>query len=385
MILSKLAPRFPFLALVFGAVLVASGCSLRGADPQQSADPPAVLARSETETRQPTSRGCERQEVHCVGLAIAPSAIELRQLASGLDQVLDGGADIVEVLEAEDVTQLEYKIDDFAQEAFDVIVVSGDPSGVLVAQMAADFPGLEFVSLGVTAAQRSTELEPTTDSDGAPNLTIIEFPTRDAGFLAGSLAALTTNTAKVALVLGAGSDPAAVEFRAGFEAGAQFIDPGIELFSFFHPDGPASAYNDPMWASQRVREAIAQGVDVVGSFGGTTAGAALVEAARHDGAVRCIGSIVDQAGATPEAESCLITSSVIDIDGPLRSAVLDLLEASDDRATSDGITSDGTNRVDPVAMADFNLALVSGDIVSQMDEIIQGLGEGSILATEQHG
>ena len=387
MLLAKLASKY--LATALGIVIVASSCSSGGQAGENASAPPEVLARPtsggpgpggpETGSTEPTLRGCERVEITCVGLAVAPGAIELRQLLDDLREVEAEGVRIVEVLEAQDITQLEYKVDDFAQEAFDVIVVAGDPTGALARQKAAEYPWLNFVSFGVALGEANSI---------TTNLTIMEFPTRNAGFLAGSLAALTSTQAKVAVILGADSDPAGIDFRTGFEAGAQFINPEIELFSSFNPKGPAGAYNDPMWAAQRVREALSHGVDVVASFGGTTASAALVEVANDNGLTLCIGSIVDQGRAAPEAEPCLVTSVVIDVDPSLIAVVLDLVDDTNSAETAGsgetaglGDTSAGMDTpAQAVSLANFNLALVSGDIVAQMDEIVQGLRDGSIAS-----
>ncbi len=346
-----------------------------GADPAVT---PELLANNTLESVD-TDRGCESEETLCIGLAIAPGAIPLPYLLGDLEQIEAEHESIVEVLEAEDVTHLEYKVKDFAHEFFDIIIVAGDPTGLLVSRSATDYPNTTFISMeaipesvsgaGAQDAAKQGDLTPT-------NPVTLSFAYQDSGFLAGALAALTTETGKIAAVIGPDSDPAAVQFKTGFETGAQFINPQVQLFTSFHPTSTAPGYNDPLWASTKTRQVIEQGVDVVVGFGGITGSAALVEASRHDGSVLCIGTVVDHQVMTPEANSCLVASAEVGLDHILYSTLDGLLDG-DHRSGLNDSEAFSPNPV-PATLSIVGGDRVPGDVIAQMDEIMAGLNGGTI-------
>ena len=344
---------------------------------QESAATPELLANDTSESADP-DRGCEGDGTLCIGLAIAPGAIPLSYLLDDLEQIeAEYGTQyksIVEVLEAEDVTHLGYKVQDFAEEYFDIIIVAGDPTGLLVSRSATDYPNTTFVSLEAVpmsildAAKEGTATQ--------TNLVSLSFAYQDSGFLAGALAALTTETDKVAVIIGPDSDPAAARFKTGFEAGAQFINPQIQLFTSFYPTASATGYNDPLWASSKTRQVIEQGVDVVVGFGGITGSAALVEAARQSGSGLCIGTVVDHQDMTPEASRCLGGSAEVGLDHILFPTLAALLDGNEEIGLDDS-QAPWSSPV-PATLNFVGGDRVSGDVIAQMDEITAGLSAGTI-------
>ncbi len=382
---------WPVFSLAVAVLLLAASCSNNGLDnaeegaasnalaendagaEQASAPTPELLANDSSDSAK-TERGCENTQTLCIGLAIAPGAIPLTYLVDDLEQIEAKYESIVEVLEAEDVTHLRYKVQDFAEESFDIIVVAGDPTGLLVSQAAADYPETTFVSVEdvpVSAGEAATP-----DAATATNLVSLSFAYQDSGFLAGALAALTTETGKVAAIIGPDSDPAAAQFKTGFEAGAQFINPQIQLFTSFHPTPTATGYNDPLWASGKTRQVIEQGVDVVVGFGGITGSAALVEAARQSGSVLCIGTVVDHQVMTPEASRCLSGSAEVGLDDILFQTLEALLER-DQPITGDVSGAPWTSQ-SPATLSIVSGGQLSGDVVAQMDEITEALHSGTL-------
>ncbi len=360
----------------------ATGSSASGS----SASGSSMTGDKATGSSATTERGCEQPETVCVGVALAPGAIELSYIMSDLERIEAELASTVEVLEAEDVTQLGYKVEDFASDAFDIIIIGGDPNGTLVLASADRYPEITFIALESIPAAAFDAAGPETET--WPNLISLSFANRDSGFLAGSLAALTSQSGKVAAIIGPDLDPAAVEFKTGFEAGAQFINPQIQLFTSFHPGGSASGYHDPLWAATKTRKAVEQGVDVVVGYGGITGSAALVEAARHDGSVSCIGTMVDHQQITPEASPCLIASAQTGVAHVLFDTIRAHLGLESEAGSeTEPITGSAMEVAAPVPATLGNVngdvalgEAVSGDIVAQMDEIIEALRNGSITS-----
>jgi basic membrane protein A len=135
------------------------------------------------------------------------------------------------------------------------------------------------------------------------------FNEDNAGFLAGSLAAMMSESGTVAAVLGTDLVPPVVAFKEGYENGAEYINPNIRLISTYHPGGLDLAFTDPEWGATTAKQAIDSGADVVFGAGGKTGNGVLIEVASHEG-LFCIGVDSDQWLTIPEAHPCLISSAM---------------------------------------------------------------------------
>jgi basic membrane protein A and related proteins len=152
-------------------------------------------------------------------------------------------------------------------------------------------------------------------SDPIENYVGIQFRDDEAGFLAGYMAGLVTETGIVGGVYGPPLPPL-MRFRNGFEQGVALaarerdvpITPvGVYLDAFDEPDAGAEA----------ARHFMLFGVDVIFGAGGLSGSGAILEAARQD--TRVIGVDQDeyfttfQAGEVPGAEN-IITSVLKRVD-----------------------------------------------------------------------
>jgi basic membrane protein A len=135
------------------------------------------------------------------------------------------------------------------------------------------------------------------------------FHEDQSGFLAGALAAQMTKTGTIAAVLGTDLVPPVVAFKEGYEAGAKYIKPDINVISTYHPGGLDVAFTDPEWGATTAAQAIQNGADVVFGAGGKTGNGALIEVAGKSG-LFCIGVDSDQWETVPEAHPCLISSAM---------------------------------------------------------------------------
>ncbi len=118
-----------------------------------------------------------------------------------------------------------------------------------------------------------------------------------------------TKSGTIAAVLGTDLVPPVVAFKVGYENGAKFINPAINLISTFHPGGLDVAFTDPEWGATTAKQAMDQGADVVFGAGGKTGNGALIEVAGNEGKF-CIGVDSDQWETVPEAHPCLISSAM---------------------------------------------------------------------------
>lgn len=204
-------------------------------------------------------------------------------------------------IETQDPADYGDNIQQFIDGGFNLIVSVGFALGEATATAASENPDILFI--GVDQFQM----------EALPNLAGLVFNEDQSGFLAGALAAQLSTTGKIASVLGTDLVPPVVAFGQGFEFGAQYINPEIEVISTYHPGGLDIAFVDPEWGANTARQALDQGADVIFGAGGTTGNGALQEVAGAEGAgtdVFCIGVDTDQWETLPAAHGCLVSSAM---------------------------------------------------------------------------
>ena len=267
------------------------------------------------------------------GTADYIETINSADYANNIAQVIDGGANIV--------------------------ITVGFGMGEATVAAATEFPEICFI--GVDQFQGAA----------LPNVTGLIFPEDQAGFLAGALAASLSESGTIAAVLGTDQVPPVVAFKEGYENGAEFINPEIEVISTYHPGGLDTAFTDPEFGATTARQAIDNGADVVFGAGGQTGNGALIEVASDGGDVLCIGVDSDQWETVPEAHPCLVTSAM----KLINDAVVSLVEMAADGGMPTG------NFLGEVGLADFHdLAdRVPADVVTAIDELTAQVASGEVL------
>lgn len=244
-------------------------------------------------------------------------------------EAVGGEADFIETVASADYAN---NINQFAESGANVIITVGFGMAEATVAAAAEHPEICFI--GVDQFQ-ATPL---------PNVTGLIFPEDQAGFLAGALAALLSESGTIAAVLGTDQVPPVVAFKEGYENGAEYVNPDIEILSTYHPGGLDTAFTDPEWGASTARQAIDNGADVVFGAGGNTGNGALIEIAKDGGDVLCIGVDTDQWETVEDAHPCLVTSAMKLIDD----GVVDLVEQAAEGAIPTG------NYVGAVGLADYH-------------------------------
>jgi len=204
-------------------------------------------------------------------------------------------------IETQDPADYAENIQQFVDAGFNVIVSVGFALGEATNVAARENP--DIMIIGVDQFQGET----------LPNLAGLIFHEDQSGFLAGALAAQVSQTGKIAAVLGTDLVPPVVAFKEGYESGAKYINPDIEVISTYHPGGLDRAFTDPEWGANTARQALDQGADVVFGAGGSTGNGALQEVAAASGAgetLFCIGVDTDQWETLPAAHPCLVSSAM---------------------------------------------------------------------------
>lgn len=304
---------------------------------------------------------CSSDDVFCVGLVTDVGEVDDKSFNQsaweGVQQASEELGAKIEYIETGDAKDYGANIDLFAGQNYDVIVTVGFALGEATGEAAAKYPEIDFI--GVDQFQ----------GEAMDNYAGLIFPEDQAGFQAGALAAMLSESGTIAAVLGTDLVPPVVAFKEGYEGGAKYINPDINLISTYHPGGMDVAFTDPEWGATTAKQAVDQGADVVFGAGGKTGNGALIEVAGVDGAF-CIGVDSDQWETVPEAHNCLVSSAM----KLITPGVFDLAKLSQEGKLPGG------NFIGETGLAPFHDfdGEVPQDIKDKLAEIEAGLLDGSI-------
>lgn len=335
------------------AVLMVATFVLAACQPAATPTPEEVM--------EPTEADCPKAEVLCVGLVTDVGEVDDKSFnQSAWEGVQQAGTELgalTKFVETKDAKDYGANIELFAGPGYDVIVTVGFALGEATAQAAAKYPDIKFI--GVDQFQGET----------VSNLAGLIFPEDKAGFLAGALAAQMTQSGTIAAVLGTDLVPPVVAYKEGYEAGAKYINPDINLISTYHPGGLDVAFTDPEWGASTAKQAMDQGADVVFGAGGKTGNGALIEVAGVSGKF-CIGVDSDQWDTVPEAHPCLISSAM----KLITPGVFGLIQAAQSGSFPGG------NYVGDTGLAPFHdfESQIPQEVKDKINQIDAGLKDGSI-------
>lgn len=347
---------YTILAIIMVAAVLLSACG------QATTEAPAATQPPPTDVPPVTEADCPKAEVFCVGLVTDVGEVDDKSFNQSAWEAVqqaekDLGA-IVKYVQTKDAKDYAANIGLFADTGYDVIVTVGFALGTATAEAAAKYPNIKFI--GVDQFQATA----------IANVAGLIFSEDKSGFMAGALAAQLSKSGKIAAVLGTDLVPPVVAFKEGYEAGAVFINPDIEVISTYHPGGLDVAFTDPEWGATTAKQAIDQGADVIFGAGGKTGNGALIETGTHAG-LFCIGVDSDQWFTVPEAHPCLVSSAM----KLITPGVFDLIKLAKDGNFPSG------NYVGAVGLAPFHDfdSTITQEIKNKLEEIRKGLADGSIV------
>ena len=244
-----------------------------------------------------------------------------------------------------------------------LIIVSQDFDFVL-GLVAPDYPDVRFVAI-----------DPVFLHTAAPNISEMHFAVQDSAFLAGAAAARRSESGVVGFVGGFQSFPSE-QSRAGFEQGALFENPDIEVVSMYV--GPVENPNVEARTVPRLGHDVAvdmytAGVDVILHDAGET-GAGVLQAARELSDARqlwVIGSDVDAYYTTSSAidRSYVLTSTIKRYDTAVVAAVDAFLEKT---LMSGNIVLDLSDEGVGLSRAGGNLSEIDGPLKNLEGELSIG-------------
>jgi basic membrane lipoprotein Med (substrate-binding protein (PBP1-ABC) superfamily) len=262
-------------------------------------------------------------------------------------------------IETQAQTDYDTNINTCVGEGFDVIVTVGFLIADATLKAATANPDVFFIGVDQFFV------------DHPDNLVGIQYREDQGGFLAGALAAMMTQSNTVAGVYGIDIPPV-VKFRNGFEQGAKYINPAVNLLGVYIDDFVA-----PDRGASAAEQFMGEGADVIFGAGGPTGSGGIKRAAEEG--IMVIGVDQDEyfttfgSGSTPGAQF-LISSAVKRVDLGVYDQIYGFLAGTD--AGGSLYILDAANG--GITYAPPHGSTVPQDVSDRLEEIRQGLANGTI-------
>ncbi|MHA1967071.1 MAG: BMP family lipoprotein [Candidatus Hodarchaeales archaeon] len=273
---------------------------------------------------------------------------------------------IIKPVNSEDIN---YQLEVMVNDRYDFIICVGFLNGPPLQDVATSYPGQKFTLID------GFELN-------LPNVAEIVVKEHEGSFLAGAMAAMTTQTGKIGF-LGGVDNYKIGQFLAGYEQGAHYIDEYIRITvtyseNQFNPWNDISAGTDAGWAF------IDQDHDIIYTAAGGT-GIGVIQAVNETNGVYVIGVDSDQDYLAPGK---VLTSMVKGIDTAVYKSLEDcILNTWRNGRVSLGIAENGV-RISPMT---YTEAIKNGEFTFNdetktrwewIEEIKQRIIDGEIIVSD---
>jgi basic membrane protein A len=162
--------------------------------------------------------------------------------------------------------QREQALRNMARRGSQIVVGIGFSQASGMEKVAKEFPAIKFAIVDAVV--------------DLPNVQSIVFKEHEGSFLVGMAAAMASKTGKIGFV-GGMDIPLIRKFALGYEEGARYVNPKVEVFQNMTGTTPA-AWNDPTRGGELARSQFDRGADVVYAAAGAT-GLGVLQAAKDKG------------------------------------------------------------------------------------------------------
>lgn len=280
--------------------------------------------------------------------------------AAGLDQaVKDFGmkAQESEAETGEAETAREERLRTFADAGYDPIIAVGFAYAPALTKVSAEYPEVHFAIIDDSSIT-------------ADNVASLVFAEEQGSFLVGAAAALKSEAGHIGFIGGV-ETPLIQKFEAGYVAGAEAVNPDIEIDSTYLTQVPDfSGFGDPAKGKTAAQGMYDGGADIVYHAAGGSGGG-VFEAASESGTL-AIGVDSDQYNtADPSVQDVIMTSMLKNVNV----AVYEYLTKVNDGTFPTGITTYDL-AVDGVGYSTSGGQI--DDIVDQLDAFKQQIIDGTI-------
>ncbi|MGV3562338.1 MAG: BMP family lipoprotein [Nocardioides sp.] len=280
--------------------------------------------------------------------------------AAGLDQAVEEFGMEAQESEAEDgeaESAREERLRTFADAGYNPIIAVGFAYAASIAKVSEEYPDVNFAIIDDSSVE-------------ADNVASLVFAEEQGSFLVGAAAALKTETDQIGFVGGV-ETPLIQKFEAGYVAGAEAVNPDIEVDVTYLTQVPDfSGFADPAKGKTAAQGMFDNGADIVYHAAGGSGGG-VFEAASESGNF-AIGVDSDQYNtADPSVQDVILTSMLKNVNVAVYEYLSDV-EAGDipSGVTTYDLEVDGVGYSTSGGFVD--------DIVDQLDEFKQQIIDGEI-------
>jgi len=288
----------------------------------------------------------------------------------GLQQAIDEGLIAEENTDLIETDQTGSNRDDnvvnLADNGYDLILGIGFSFSPGIDKIAADYPEQFFGIIDGFSAE-------------APNVANLTFKEHEGSFLVGAAAALKSETGTIGFLGGQEGTGLIEKFEAGYVAGAEAVNPDIEVLVEYIGDS-VQAFVDPTKGEALSTRMYDRGADVIYHASGQS-GLGLFKAATQAN-MYAIGVDSDQSlTASPAEQKLILTSMLKRVDTAVYDAIKQVVEGNWQSGTQVfGLDVEGVD----YAVNEFNdnEDLLSSEIQAQLDDFKQQIIDGGITVPE---
>src|SRR5688572_15618676 len=254
--------------------------------------------------------------------------------------------------------QREQALRNMARRGAQIVVGIGFAQASGIEKVAKEFPSTKFAIIDAVV--------------DLPNVQSIVFKEHEGSFLVGMAAAMASKTGKVGFV-GGMDIPLIRKFALGYEEGARYVNPKIEVFQNMTGTTPA-AWSDPTRGGELARSQFDRGADVVYAAAGAT-GLGVLQAAKDRGRL-AIGVDSNQNHLHPGA---VLTSMIKRVD----LAVYDAFKTAREGSWKAGVRTLGVAEGGVGwALDQHNRALVTAEMERRLGQARADIVAGKIKVTD---
>lgn len=251
-------------------------------------------------------------------------------------------------------SQREQALRRMARSGANIVIAVGFAQAPAVEAVAQEFPDVRF-----TIVDAVVDL---------PNVQSVIFKEQEGSFLAGVMAAMTTETDAIGFV-GGMDIPLIRAFACGYEQGARYINPDIEVLQNMTGTTPA-AWNDPTRGGELARSQFDRGADIVYAAAGGT-GIGVYQAAEDTGNL-AIGVDSNQNYLHP---GTMLTSMTKRVDVAAYNAFMDAMNGTWEPGVLNlGLAEEGVG----VAIDENNWPLLTPEVINAVQSASIGILNGTI-------
>ena len=261
-------------------------------------------------------------------------------------------------VEPGDPTSIEPSMRAFAERGYDLIVGVGFAQMPIMEQVARDYPDLKFAII-----------------DGVidlPNVASLIFKEHEGSFLVGMIAGSVTKTDKIGFV-GGMDIPLIHKFATGYEEGARYANPRVQVFLNYVGVTDA-AWNNPGKGKELATAQIERGADVLFQAAGNS-GLGVFDAAEETRKL-AIGVDSNQNWVKP---GFILTSMIKRVDVAVYKTVEEVIGGRFSGGMHlYGLENDGV----AYALDDYNRSLVPPSVIDEVERAKKEIIAGRIKVTD---